>query len=203
MKGHGVFILDVRSDSAFRHISSDAKENALGIIKGSVNIPLADLTGRLSEIPKAGAEIVVTDLYGDDAVRAAVLLKQNKFDKVSVLIEGVERILLTDKDKITCRNELYVSPLSYTTITVSEFGKYVKENTNYILLDVRTADEFLNRHTDNWRNIGHIKDAVNIPLADLSRRAGQLDKSKEILIYSFGGAEGRVYKTDCDIWRYF
>ena len=185
LKDNKVFILDVRSDSAFRHISRDTKENAMGIIHGSVNIPLTGLAGRLSEIPKGQGEIVVTDLYGDEAARAAVILKQNGYNKLSVLIEGVDRILYTDAANLACMNDLYISPLTYQTITVSEFGKYAKENNNYILLDVRNNDEFLNRYKDNWRNIGHIKAAINIPVPDLGRRSAELDKNKEIVIYSF------------------
>jgi rhodanese-related sulfurtransferase len=37
------------------------------------------------------------------------------------------------------------------------------------VLDVRTGDEFA---------AGHVRDAKNIPLADLSNRIGELDKSK-------------------------
>ncbi len=37
------------------------------------------------------------------------------------------------------------------------------------IVDVRTADEFAK---------GHLRDAKNIPLADLSARIGELDKSK-------------------------
>ena len=132
IKNNKVFVLDVRPDSAFRHISKSAKENAMGVIRGSVNIPLADLPGRLSEIPKGFGEIVVTDIYGDEAAKAAVLLKQNGYSKVSILIEGIDRILYTDASNLPCRDELYVSPLSYETITVSEFGKYAKETNNNI-----------------------------------------------------------------------
>jgi rhodanese-related sulfurtransferase len=189
LRDNVVFVMDVRTDSAFRHISRDTKENAMGVIRWSVNIPLADLPGRMSEVPKGSQEIIVTDIYGDEAAKAAVLLKQNGYAKVSILIEGVDRILYTDAANLACRNDLYVSPLSYQTITVSEFGKYAKGNNNFILLDVRTADEFLNRHKDYWRNIGHITGAINIPVADLSRRFSELDKNKEVLIYAFGSGK--------------
>jgi rhodanese-related sulfurtransferase len=143
----------------------------------------------LSEVPDGSREIVVTDIYGDESSKAAVLLKQNRYKKVLVLIEGVDRILYTDDSNLPCKDELYVSPLSCKTITVSEFGKYAKENNKYQLLDVRTADEFLNRHKDGWRNIGHLNGAINIPVADLGRRSDELDKNKELLIYSFGSGK--------------
>ena len=39
-----IFILDVRNDSAFRGIARDAATNALGRLKGAINIPLAQLS---------------------------------------------------------------------------------------------------------------------------------------------------------------
>jgi rhodanese-related sulfurtransferase len=189
MSDNAVFVLDVRRDSAYRHISRDAKENAMGIINGSVNIPLTDLAGRLPELPKGMQEIVVTDIYGDEAAKAAVLLKQNGYTNVSILVEGVDRILYTDASNFPCKNGLYVSPVSYEIITVSEFGRYAREKNNYLLLDVRTTEEFTNKHKDYWRNIGHITGAINIPVAEISNRYTELDKHKEILVYAFGSGK--------------
>lgn len=189
MSDNAVFLLDVRPDSAYRHISRDVKENAMGIIQGSVNIPLADLSGKLSKLPKGEQEIVVTDIYGDEAAKAAVLLKQNGHSNVSMLVEGVDRILYTDATDFPCKNGLYVSPLSYEIITVSEFGRYATEKNNFILLDVRTTDEYTNKHKDNWRNTGHINGAINIPVTEINKRYTELDKKKEILLYAFGSGK--------------
>lgn len=189
IKDNEIFILDVRPDSAFRHISRDAKENALGIIRGAVNIPLTDLSGKLTAVPKGRKEIIITDMYGDEAGKAAVLLKKNGYSKVSVLIEGVDRILYADRLNLTCRDQLYLSPLSYQTISAAEFGRYAKENKDYTVLDVRTADEFTNKHKDDWRNIGHLKNAVNIPAVDITNRFAELDKNKEILLYAFSSSK--------------
>jgi rhodanese-related sulfurtransferase len=49
-----LFILDVRSDSAFRGISRDISVNAQGKLKGSVNIPFAQLQHRLIRFPGTG-----------------------------------------------------------------------------------------------------------------------------------------------------
>ncbi|HMK27941.1 MAG TPA: rhodanese-like domain-containing protein, partial [Chitinophagaceae bacterium] len=115
-------------------------------------------------------------------------LKQNDYKNVSVLIEGIDRLLYTDKKNVLCK-DFYTSPLTYQTITVSEFGEWSQANKNYILLDVRTTDEFANRHKDYWRNIGHINGAINIPVVDLSNRYSELDKNKEIMIYAFGSGK--------------
>jgi NADPH-dependent 2,4-dienoyl-CoA reductase/sulfur reductase-like enzyme/rhodanese-related sulfurtransferase/TusA-related sulfurtransferase len=53
----------------------------------------------------------------------------------------------------------------------------------YILLDVRTDEEFEN---------GHLEGAVNIPVDSLRERLGELDKSKTILEYCQVGLRGYV-----------
>ncbi len=187
-KDNGPLVIDVRPDSAFRHISRDAKVNAMGTIKSSVNIPLEKFSSGQADIPK-GRDIVLVDIYGDEASKAADLLKKNGYNNVSVIIEGIDRILYTDSKNVPCRELFYTSPIGYKTITVGEYGEYSKANKDHILLDVRTADEFQNKHKDYWRNIGHISGAFNIPVADLSTRYSELDKNKEILVYAFGSGK--------------
>ena len=188
-KDKALFILDVRSDSAFRHISLNAKENAYGFIRGSVNIPLEELNSRLPAIPKEN-EIIVTDIYGEGAAGAAKILKKNGYKKVSVLIEGIDRILLTDEQLLKCKKSFYVSPVTYQLINVTEFGRFAKLNKDYLLLDIRSADEVANKHKDSWRNIGNLKNAVNIPLNELDSRIGEIEKFKhrEVVIYGFSSS---------------
>jgi rhodanese-related sulfurtransferase len=188
-KPSSVFVLDVRSDSAFRHISTDAKANAYGSLRRAVNIPLADLDGKLSSLPK-DKEIILTDIYGDEAAKAAALLKGKGFDKISVLIEGMDRWLYSDEKDLGCKKTLYESPVTYELINVTEFGRFANTNNDYLLLDVRNTEEFTNKHKDSWRNIGHLKKAIHIPASDISNRLSELSgyKNKEIVIYSFGSS---------------
>ncbi|MHC6178875.1 CoA-disulfide reductase [Clostridium sp. JNZ X4-2] len=66
-------------------------------------------------------------------------------------------------------------------ITPKDFLNYNRENT--ILLDVRSEIEFSN---------GHIEGALNIPLDNLRKRLGELDKSKEIIAYCQVGLRGYI-----------
>ena len=188
-KDNGLYILDVRPDSAYRHISLNPKENAYGHIKGAVNIPMDDIPSKLSTLPK-DREIIVTDIYGDQASRVAAYLKKNGFNNVSVLIEGVDRLLLTDEQILPTKKTMYVSPVSYQLVNVTEFGRFAKDNKEYLLLDIRSADEFANKHKDTWRNIGHLQNAVNIPGDQLQNRVNELAgfKNKDVVIYSFGSS---------------
>jgi len=188
-KDNTPLILDVRSDSAWRHISLNPKENAYGYIKGATHISMNDIPSKISTLPK-DREIVLTDIYGDEASRVAVYLKKNGYSNVSVLIEGIDRLLLTDGQIIPMKKVMYVSPVSYELLNVTEFGRFAKDNKDFLLLDIRSMDEFANKHKDAWRNIGHLQNAVNIPSDQLSNRVNELTtyKNKDVVIYSFGSS---------------
>jgi rhodanese-related sulfurtransferase len=181
------FILDVRPDSAFRHISRDAKENAYGAILNSVNIPLAELDKRIGDIPR-GIKIVITDIYGEDAATAAVKLVDNGYTNVFVLAEGIDRLIQTDPNELTCLKNYYRSPVTYSILSTKEFGSYYRTNPDALLLDIRTREEFANAHKDYWRNTGHLKNALNIPAAELEKTVEGLGTSRNrpIVIYTYG-----------------
>jgi len=188
-KDKGPFILDVRPDSAWSHISLNPKENAYGYIKGATHISMNDIPSKLSTLPR-DREIVLTDIYGDEASRVAVYLMKNGFTNVSVLIEGVDRLLLSDGQIVPTKKTMYVSPVSYELLNVTEFGRFAKDNKDFLLLDIRSSEEFANKHKDSWRNIGHLQNAINIPSDQLSNRINELSayKNKEVAIYSFGSS---------------
>jgi rhodanese-related sulfurtransferase len=183
-----VFLLDVRSDSSFKHISRDDKENALGSLAGTINIPLETLENKLSAIP-SNKEIVITDIYGHDAAAAAKLLIKNGYKNVSVLIEGVDRWISMNETTVPCKNSLYKPAVSYNLISTPEFGEWIKTKKTFKLVDIRTADEFNNQHKDKYRNIGRLKNAVHIPAAEMETRWNELTqfKNEPVVLYDFGG----------------
>jgi rhodanese-related sulfurtransferase len=188
VKNNDVYILDTRPDSAFRHISTNAKFNAYGSLRNAVNIPFAGLETKLSTIPK-DKDIVIVDLFGSDAQKTASLLKAKGFDNVSVLIEGISRWLSMDEMDVPCKNQWYVSPVKYKIMGTTEFGRFTQNNKDYLLLDIRTSDEFANKFKDYWRNIGHLKNAINIPVTEINNRKTELEpyRNKEIVVYGFSG----------------
>ena len=71
-------------------------------------------------------------------------------------------------------------------ITIDEAVKLVTSNTNVVVLDVRTPDEFRS---------GHIKGATNINFndKDFAKRVAALDKDKTYIIHcAAGGRSGRA-----------
>jgi rhodanese-related sulfurtransferase len=141
---------------------------------------------------------VVTDLFGNDAPKAASLLKEKGYARVSFLIEGIDRLLSTDKKDLPCMDQWYQSPVSYRLMGTTEFGSFTQTNKDYVFLDIRTAETFANKHKDSFRNIGHLKNAVNIPSADIASRLSELDmyKNKVVFIYGFGGGNESYASAD-------
>lgn len=184
-----IFLLDVRSDSAFRHISNDAKVNAYGYFRNSLHIPLADLEANLAKVP-ADREIIIIDLFGDDAVSAAALLIRNQYKKISVLLEGVDRLLYTASYTQGCIKEYYISPVKFQVISAIGLPALLKAFPDHLFVDIRTAEEFNNHFKDYWRNIGQLHGAVNIPIADLNRDWKLIEKyrDKPVICYGFGSA---------------
>lgn len=66
-------------------------------------------------------------------------------------------------------------------ITWQDVTKMNRED--YILVDVRTADEYHN---------GHVEGAVNIPVDELREKLSSLDKSKAIVVYCQVGLRGYI-----------
>jgi rhodanese-related sulfurtransferase len=99
----------------------------------------------------------------------------------------VDRWLLSDPQNITCKQE-YVSPVQFKIISPYELGRWKQ---SFVALDVRSSDEFNNKHPDAFRNIGSLNKAVNIPFEDLSEFSEQLKTYKKmpIVIYDFSGGK--------------
>jgi rhodanese-related sulfurtransferase len=170
-----IFLLDVRTDSLFKHISPQPKENAIGLI----------IKDNLNRIPQ-NKDIILTDINGNDAAKAAALLAQHGYKNVRVLVEGVDRWISMSEDQTACK-KLYLPGEKYSLVSAIEFGK-IADKEEIIRLDVRSLEEFNGTHKDSWRNIGKIKNAVNIPSAEIEKNIAAIgDKNKPIIVYHFAG----------------
>jgi len=65
-----------------------------------------------------------------------------------------------------------VAEINYNS--ADELNAKLNRNKDIIILDVRSEDNYM---------IKHIKNALNIPYDELEGRAGELDSTKEIIIY--------------------
>ncbi len=76
------------------------------------------------------------------------------------------------------------STVHFSNITFAEMCDGLKKNKNALLLDVRSPAEFTGENTsiNSW---GHLKNAVNINVSELTSRLDELEpyKNKEIIVY--------------------
>jgi rhodanese-related sulfurtransferase len=160
----------------------------MGYFRGAVHILRAELATQLDRIPR-DKKIVITDVGGYEPAMAAVLLSKLGYTDVSVLLEGIDRFLLVNEKDLPCKNDIYVTNTPYRVINVFAFPEYLDKNKGALILDTRSKEEFTNTHKDDFRNIGRLKDAVNIPVNELKDRLTDIpgDKNKPIIVYAFSG----------------
>jgi rhodanese-related sulfurtransferase len=183
-----LFILDVRGDSAFRGISRDVSTNAQGKLKGSVNIPFAQLASSLDKVPRNKPVLVIAD-QGRETNLAAKILTDNGYNNVSAAFNGLNEWLSASEEDVPQRKQLWAQPNHFSYITAVEMDGMITRNPSIFILDARTTAEFTNKVVDRpWMNRGHVANAVNIPKAELSNRLGELSayRNKDIILYTFG-----------------
>jgi rhodanese-related sulfurtransferase len=76
-----------------------------------------------------------------------------------------------------------------TTISVDEFEKKLNESKDYLLIDVRTTEEYIGGHLPNSANI-------NFNADDFNEKIQKLDKSKTIMIYCLSGGRSSNAASD-------
>jgi len=181
-----VFILDLRNDSAYRGIIADERQNAAGTLKGSVNIPLVNLANSLHKVP-AGKKILLVDDFGNESVQAAKLLADKGYNDVHVLFNGLDMLMSRTNAEVPCMKDRIARTVSYQPLSIPEFYDRASKGDGLVILDVRAADEFTNQSKQAFRNVGRIKNAINIPAADLETRIKELDahKNQPLAVYGW------------------
>lgn len=72
--------------------------------------------------------------------------------------------------------------VSFKNVTPDQLCDITTNNPKVLLLDVRTPEEFSGKAKENF---GRLKGAINIPIQELDKRIGELNKYKntEIIVY--------------------
>ncbi|MEP6713333.1 MAG: rhodanese-like domain-containing protein, partial [Ferruginibacter sp.] len=189
IKADNLYILDVRNDSAWRNITTDAKLNAYGHFKNCAHIALADLPLSFAKIPQ-NKKIVIVDMFGDEASQAAEILSKNNYKNISVLLEGIDRFFATDSKQLNCVVGSFISPVKFKILSTPDFKRFAETTYGYLTLDLRSAEEFGGKHKDSWRNIGHLVNALNIPANTLVNKIESIEKykSKPVILYAFSSS---------------
>jgi rhodanese-related sulfurtransferase len=184
-----VFILDVRSDSAYRGMASDERLNAQGRIRGALNIPLASVDANFNDIALS-KKILVVDDYGNESPQAAAILRDKGYTNVFVLFNGMDMLLGRSQAEVPCAINRVQYSSAYKIVPPDELEALLKKEKDARIIDVRPADEFNNQSKQTGRNMGRLRNAISLPWAGMEKRAGELSayKNKTIIIYHLGSS---------------
>ena len=190
-----IFVLDVRSDSSYEAITTDEEVNAMGKLKPAVHVPFASLENSLSKIPK-DKKIIIADEYGDESIKAAILLNSKGYKNAGVLFNGLYNLINTNSADVNCKMAVWEQNKKYHILPPDEFNELARQNKDIAIIDIRSSLDYNNQSKDYWRNSGHIKNAVNIPADELQTRIDNVSsfKNKPVIIYTFGSS-GEAYKA--------
>jgi hydroxyacylglutathione hydrolase len=159
----GAVLLDVRDATAF----------TAGHLAGSVNV---GLNGRFAEyageVIDPSDEIVVLADPGT-AVEAKMRLGRIGFDNVVGALESVETALVEQPEEARQASRL----------TASELDARIEGTAGLQVVDVRNRGEVA---------AGTIPGAVNLPLAVLRRRVGELDLDRPVVVHCAGGYRSAI-----------
>ncbi|MCW3089886.1 MAG: rhodanese-like protein [Ferruginibacter sp.] len=177
-------VVDIRPELQF--VSKDsAAENNIGRVRGAINIPYANLKQRLSELEKHKQKpILLYVASGDgDAARAATELASAGFTSVYHLLGGLNDLVASDE------NLNFLEPsLPFKIVNPVRALKLLKNESNLAIYDTRPASEFENRDKLSWKNLGNIRNAINVAEKDFEHYSLPTDKALPILVYGRGEA---------------
>lgn len=188
LKDHQAQVIDVRPDSIYNETGGDEQDRSYGKINGVRHIAEASLADSMHSLNK-NKEIVLVDNYGDISPLVANQLIEKGFKNVSVLVFGFEEL----RSIVPSVQRTYFK-FRYPAITNDELLE-LKRKGAVSILDIRTATEFSSTDTTAWKNVGRLKDAVNVPLDKLSKASLAPYKDKHVVIYDNMMMPPEIYKS--------
>ncbi len=108
------------------------------------------------------------------------------YKDVTILFTGMDGWIdyatnATEKPKVK-----WTRFINYNLLPADNLHKMITGKKDFVLIDLRSKDEFNNTSKNYWQNIGQVKGAINIPFSELST-SSSLPKSKDtpVVVYGF------------------
>jgi rhodanese-related sulfurtransferase len=182
-------LLDVRSPGEYEDTARATALN-LGRLRGSINIPIDSLSAHLATL-KAHADepIFVYCSHSQRSRKVSKLLADHGFKNVYNINGGMSLVNIQNDAHFAYKDRIVTPNLDYTNITSIDAWHLIKDKPNLVIIDIRTPNEFASRDTSEQNNIGHLKNAINIPQADFAGEKfdPKFPKNSPILLYDLNG----------------
>ncbi|MDB5137827.1 MAG: rhodanese-like protein [Mucilaginibacter sp.] len=186
-----LLLLDVRSPGEYADTGKSVSYN-IGRLNGAVNLTIDSVPAHIKDLEQYKDKTIL--VYCSHSQRSRIVSKylgDNGFKNVYSLNGGMTQVNKTAIAGFPCKSSLYTSNLPYKFVGPDDAVALIKDR-NTVIMDVRTPTEFNIRDTSEYKNVGRIRGAVNVPLNTIDKQITLLAKyvDKPILIYDLFGQDG-------------
>lgn len=184
-KNNDILIIDLRPAIQFEG-KDTLESNNIGRIIKAINIPETEIKNRLLELEKYKSKtIVVYDINGALSHGVSKFLSENGFIKIHNILGGLSAIIGNENSTTKLRKRLLSNTPKYNILNAKEAVDFIKKNKKTLILDLRPQEEYINKSATVWKNLGSIKNSINIPYNefDVKILTALIDKEGMILIY--------------------
>ncbi len=182
-------LLDVRSPGEYADTSRGTVAN-IGRIRGSVNINIDSVPAHLEQLKKyIDQPVFVYCSHSQRSRRVSKLLAENGFTKVYNINGGMTQLNLMDASRFPEKSKYMITHLNYINIASAEAFHLIRDTPDIVIIDIRTVQEFTSDDTLQRNNIGHLKNAINIPQADFESKfdSYKIPNDRPVLLYDQRG----------------
>jgi rhodanese-related sulfurtransferase len=182
-KAKSYYIIDLRSDSIFKGISTE-RSRIEGKFADAVNMPFEKWSAT-SDITIPGKPVLLVDEFGSESPAAAKMLLDKGIKDVTILFDGMDAWVDYATNAGVRPSAGWERNIQYNLLPAESFNKMVAEKKEFALIDVRTKEEFANTSKNSWQNIGQVTGAINIPSGEL-KTSTSLPPSKDVPVIVYG-----------------
>lgn len=182
-------LLDVRTPGEYADTSSHTALN-IGRFKGAVNISIDSISAHMDDLQAyTDKPIFIYCSHSQRSRRVGKLLSEKGFQKVYNINGGMSIVNESDEKTFPYKSKVLVTNIAYKNIASADAIELLKHTPGLAVIDIRTEVEFSNKDTNPSNNIGHIKNAINIPQNKFAATFDnyKIDKSRPVLLYDLDG----------------
>jgi len=186
---HNFLLLDVRSPGEYADTSRATALN-IGRIRGSMNITIDSVPGRMADLIKYKDQpVFIYCSHSQRSRRVSKFLSENGFKNVYNINGGMTLLNESDSRDFPYKDKVLITNLPYKNIDSRDAFHLIKNTPGLIIIDIRNAAEFTSKDTLQQNNIGHLKNALNFPQTVFAERfnSSQIALNSPVLLYDRNG----------------
>ena len=183
-------LLDVRSPGEYADTSQYTALN-IGRLKGAVNIDVDAVAGRLNELtPYKDKPVFIYCSHSQRSRRISKLLVENGFKKVYNINGGMSLVNELDAKRFPYKTKAHEIKTNYQNIASVDAANLINNTPDLVIIDIRSEQAFASKDSLQRNNIGHLRNAINIPQASFAEKFDtyKIPNSKTVLLYDLQGS---------------